>query len=952
MAEKKLMLVIGAKASEYEKTMQKIRKDGKALSKGLGAISRDMQTFGKSMTASITVPAMAVAGIAVKSFGDFEKTLAGSFAIMGNLSNEMKDKLSNAAREVATTTRFSATEAAESYYFLASAGLSAAQSLEALPKVAAFAQAGNFDMARATELLADAQSALGLTVDDTTKNMENMTRVSDVLVGANTRANASVEQFSESLTNKAGAALRLLNKDIEEGVAVLAVFADQGLKGDAAGEALARVLRDLQRASINNREEFKRLNVAVYDTEGYMRNTADIVGDLEQALTGMSDEQVRATLMSMGFQDESVANIMALLGYSDAIRENEKALRDMGGVTDEVANKQLDNMWDQLGLLKDKAIDAAIGLGGVLVPIIRDSVIPVFEGMIGWAAQAVKWFGDLSPAFQQIIIGGVALAAALGPIIWGMGALVGSINNLIPIATKMSGSLRGVVVAIKGKVASLGVLKAAMAAMSGPIGWITLAVVAIAGIGYAWYRASTESERAIAQMTDKSKAQFMVMTADVQAQLAEQYEAIIEKYTAIKDDSLAIFQQLADGEIEITSKNKEDILAQTEEQKQRKLELLEQQMQEELALVERGLADGLIANEDAAQEMQQAIIRKYEDKAGVVQSGFDAIHGIMGQAFIEQRTLTETELGTIEGIYQSMYAELISQLEQHVVDYKGIEALKHMDTSQMTAEQLKQYKEMVVGEHEAMRAELEENVSENLATLEALYAAGVVPYDEYITLRAGLNQQLIDGNIEIMESEKGMADEVMKQADRLRSDWLVKTIGMTQEQADRWNWLYNMLVGNSIVPDMVTDVIKEFDRWGSLSSTLKGFGVSMIGSLLEGLRTKFQDLKTFLSEVGISIKKAFDPNQRHSPSLVDLINIGVADINRAFEKIDLPDFSIRDFADPALAMAGGYGGGNNAGSSVTNIPVTANYYVNSKETAEHANNDLLKKLQLRGGGRL
>ena len=60
--------------------------------------------------------------------------------------------------------------------------------------------------------------------------MAQMSRVSDVLVRANTLANATVQQFSTALTSKAGAALKSFNKDVEEGVAVLAAMADQGIK--------------------------------------------------------------------------------------------------------------------------------------------------------------------------------------------------------------------------------------------------------------------------------------------------------------------------------------------------------------------------------------------------------------------------------------------------------------------------------------------------------------------------------------------------------------------------------------------------------------------------------------------------------------------------------------------------------------------------------------------------
>jgi TP901 family phage tail tape measure protein len=404
-----LMVSIGANVSELERNLSEGQKK-------LAKFGKDMIKTGKAMTTAFTVPITAVGGAAIKFAADFEKAMVSSLAIMGDVSEEMRTKMEQAAREVATTTRFSAVEAAESYFYLASAGLDAAQSIEALPRVAAFAQAGNFDMARATDLLTDAQSALGLTVKDTAQNMENMARVSDVLVKANTLANATVEQFSESLTNKAGAALRVLNKDIEEGVAVLAVMADQGLKGAAAGESLNIVLRDLQRAAIMNKEGFAEMNISVYDAEGNMNNMADIIGGLEGALAGMSDEQLRSTLMMLGFQDKSVSAMMALLGTSEAIREYEQDLRNAGGVTQEVADKQVQNFWDVLGLLKDRVIDAGITLGDTLVPILQDVVVPAVDKVIGGIQRAAEWFSNLDPRVQTVILVVAGLLAVLGPL--------------------------------------------------------------------------------------------------------------------------------------------------------------------------------------------------------------------------------------------------------------------------------------------------------------------------------------------------------------------------------------------------------------------------------------------------------------------------------------------------------------------------------------------------------
>jgi TP901 family phage tail tape measure protein len=256
------------------------------------------------------------------------------------------------------------------YFFLASAGLDAEQSVAAMPQVAAFAQAGMFDMARATDLATDAQSALGLTVDDAGQNLTNLTRVTDVFTTANILANTSVEQVAEAMTNKAGAAMRSVGVDIEEGTAVLAAFADQGVKGAEAGTQFAIVLRDLQTWALANKDAFEAAGISVFDSQGEFRNFADIIGDIEGRLAGMSDAQKKAELSTLGFTDKSISALTVLLGTSDAIREYEDELRSAGGATQEVASKQLESFQGKLDLLKGRVEDLQIALGEGLVPVL------------------------------------------------------------------------------------------------------------------------------------------------------------------------------------------------------------------------------------------------------------------------------------------------------------------------------------------------------------------------------------------------------------------------------------------------------------------------------------------------------------------------------------------------------------------------------------------------------
>ena len=456
------------------------------LNRGLGEAQKNFKrhvgnlqglsrTIGKSMLGASAAIAGGL-GAAVKAASNFDLAMTESTSIMTGLSDELKASMESTARSLAKESKFGADELAKAYYHLASSGLDAKQSIAALPQVAAFATAGAFDLETATALLTDAQSALGMKFADAGKNLQEMTRLSDVLTQANNAASGSVQDFSEALTNKAAAALRMVNKDAEEGVAVLMSFADQGIKGSEAGSALGIVMRDLQTKFLNTseggmekarekltqvstqlkiaeqkyremtksgktatstimaqsvkiqdlREKYatlkeglettggaiKQFGVAVYDDQGNMRNMGDIIGDLEKALAGMSDEQKKATLLAMGFSDKSVAFTQVLIGTSAKIKEYEASLRGAGGATKEVAEKQMQAFANQMLMLKNQLVDVGITLGQQLIPVLMEmvkAVTPVIESIAQWIQthpDMAKYLGFLAGA---LAVGGVLL---------------------------------------------------------------------------------------------------------------------------------------------------------------------------------------------------------------------------------------------------------------------------------------------------------------------------------------------------------------------------------------------------------------------------------------------------------------------------------------------------------------------------------------------------------------
>lgn len=404
--------------------------------KGLRAAERALKTaaarigdVGRSLSVAFTAPLAAAGGAAVKFAGDFDRAMARSTAVMGNLDEAMRRTLRDTALETSKTSVFAAEQIAESYFFLASAGLDAQQSLAALPQVIQFATAGAFDLARATDLITDAQSALGLSVKDATANLENMRRVSDVLIKANTLANATAEQFSESLTTKAGPAFRAVGKDVEEAVAVLAAFADQGIKGAEAGTQASIVLRDLSTKARENSEAFERFGVRVFDATGEMRNLGAIVEDLERSLAGASDETRGATLALLGFSDKSIAALQALIGVSAKIKDYEAALRQAGGTTADVAEKQTANFSDRMTMLGNSLRVAAIRLGDALIPSLERLGALLSRG-IGFLELAARGLGALDEGGRKWALTIGLLAAGIGPLLLAVAALSKALAGL------------------------------------------------------------------------------------------------------------------------------------------------------------------------------------------------------------------------------------------------------------------------------------------------------------------------------------------------------------------------------------------------------------------------------------------------------------------------------------------------------------------------------------------
>lgn len=361
---------------------------GKGFSGKMQAAFGAGQVFLGNMLANLAAQAVNALG---QFIGDsvqvgmqFDSAMSQVAATMGTTVDQIGD-LSAFAQEMGSTTAFSATQAAEALNYMALAGYNTEQSMQQLPNVLNLAAAGSIDLARASDMVTDAQSALGLSFDE----MEGFV---DQLAKTASTTNTSVEQLGDAILTVGGTA-KTLSGGTRELNQVLGLLADNGIKGAEGGTALRNMLLSLSAPTGAAAEQLNELGVSVFDAEGNMRSMQDIIGDLNAAMDGMTDEE-RINAISNIFNARDLKSVNALLGTS-AERWNEvgSAIDSAQGAAADMANTQLDNLAGDVTLFQS-------ALEGLQIEIFH-GVEPALRGFVSAATEGLTFLTEQLPSIAS-----------------------------------------------------------------------------------------------------------------------------------------------------------------------------------------------------------------------------------------------------------------------------------------------------------------------------------------------------------------------------------------------------------------------------------------------------------------------------------------------------------------------------------------------------------------------
>lgn len=313
------------------------RLDTSGFTKGVSSMTVAAGNLISDLTKTAATKLAGLAKSSVSVGMNFDASMSQVAATMGKSVDEI-DNLTKVAKEMGSTTKFTATQAADALNYLALAGYDADKAAEVLPSVLNLAAAGGMDLAYASDLVTDAMASLNIEA-----NKQNVDDFGNKLAKAASKANANVSQLGEAILTVGGTAANLKGGTTELTTA-LGLLANVGIKGAEGGTHLRNIILSLQSPTDDATKLMQKLGLQVYDAQGNMRGLNDILGDLNGALDGMTQGQ-KDSIINQLFNKTDLAAVNGLLAAQGEQWDTLAAQIDSAdGAMGQMAETQQDNL--------------------------------------------------------------------------------------------------------------------------------------------------------------------------------------------------------------------------------------------------------------------------------------------------------------------------------------------------------------------------------------------------------------------------------------------------------------------------------------------------------------------------------------------------------------------------------------------------------------------------------
>ena len=491
----------------------------------LGGIASKGLTASTVAISAVSAALSTCAGYAIKVGSDFEAGMSNVEAISSasaqsvtTASGEMVDgltALTDKAKEMGATTKFSATESSQALNYMAMAGWDAQAMYDGLAGIMTLAAASGEDLATTSDIVTDALTAFGMQASESG-------HFADVLAQVSASANTNVGLLGETFKYVAPLC-GTMGYSAEDASIAIGLMANSGIKGSQAGTALKTAIANMAAPTKAMAAQMAALGIEITNSDGSSKSLMEVMQNLRTSFDGLSESE-QAAAASTIFGKESMSGMLAVINASDEdFAKLTESIYDCDGAAEQMAATMQDNLQGQVTILES-------GVEGLGIAVYEK----LQEPLKNLAVKGQEYIGQLTDAFNS---GGFSgLVSEIGNV------LADAVSMVMTYAPKLVDAAVDCIDAFIGGISSA---LPAIAPAAVQIG--TTLIEGIIRVVPQLLSAGVQLLTALVEGAASAAPQLIV--AFVEA-VAAVIEALIEQAPALLQAGMDLLQALADGILE------------------------------------------------------------------------------------------------------------------------------------------------------------------------------------------------------------------------------------------------------------------------------------------------------------------------------------------------------------------------------------------------------------------
>lgn len=317
------------------------------------------------VAAGVTISAGAGIADTVQTYADFEAAMSEVKAISGATSEEFA-QLTDKANQMGAVTKFTASESAEAFKYMAQAGWDAKEMMDGIEGLMSLAAASGEDLGTTSDIVTDALTAFGMAAKDSG-------RFADVMAMAANATNTDVAKMGDTFKYVAPVA-GALGYSIEDTAVAIGLMANNGIKASQAGTSLRSLLTNLTHPVGQAEDAINDLGISITNADGSVKPLSQTLQELRSKFSALSEAE-RAQYAAMLAGQEGMSGLLAIVNASDQdFASLTDQINNSSGAAEEMADIMMDNLAGKFELFTGSLDSMKLSLGEKFKPYLIEAL--------------------------------------------------------------------------------------------------------------------------------------------------------------------------------------------------------------------------------------------------------------------------------------------------------------------------------------------------------------------------------------------------------------------------------------------------------------------------------------------------------------------------------------------------------------------------------------------------